>query len=57
MDNLLKTKEVAEWLNITPHTVRKLWKSGKLPAVKLSEKALRFKTADIEKFLKNNDGN
>ncbi|MBI3926996.1 MAG: helix-turn-helix domain-containing protein [Armatimonadetes bacterium] len=51
MDPLLSTREVAERLNVSPNTVKKLWREGRLRGSRISERKLRFEAADVERFL------
>jgi len=45
---LLKVTEAAEFLSVHPNTVRKLIKSGKLPALRLGPKTIRIRKSDLE---------
>jgi len=47
MKNLLKTEELARELQITPETVRKLAKAGKLPSYKICS-SYRFDLQEIQ---------
>lgn len=47
MRNLLKTEELARELQITPETVRKLAKAGKLPSYRIGS-AYRFDLQEIQ---------
>ena len=53
MDKLLDANEVGKMFGLHPSTIRRLWNKGKGPlkGVKLTSKALRFKSADVEKFI------
>lgn len=46
----LTVKEVAELLRIHPTTVRDWARSGRLPCIRLSRRALRFRASDITKY-------
>lgn len=47
-DDLVTADEVAELLKVTPVTVRRWVKNGRLPAVRLAGlRALRFRFADV----------
>lgn len=52
MDGLLTTSEVAERMRLSPNTVKELWRSGRLPGIRVSERKLRFRSADVESFLR-----
>ena len=55
VEKFLKTKEVAEWLNVSPRTVLQWHHESKLPATRVSAKVLRFKQSDVEQFIKGNN--
>lgn len=54
-ERLLDTTEVADWLNITTDQVRKLARTGLLPATNLSEGRLRptyrFERKKVDAYL------
>lgn len=50
MRGLLTIKEVAEKLRLTPYTVRRFIKEGKLPATKVGGQ-WRVREADLEAYL------
>jgi excisionase family DNA binding protein len=51
-DELLTTPEVARLLRVTPETVRRLGRSGRLRGFVLSDKAgWRFRRADVQAFV------
>ena len=47
----LTVKEVAEWLRVTPRTIYKMVKQGRLKVYHVG-KQLRFRRTDIEQLLK-----
>lgn len=52
-DRLLTAEQVAELLGYTDvHSVYRLKKEEKLTAVYLSEKALRFRNSEVQRFMK-----
>lgn len=51
MKNLLKTEELARELQITPDTVRKYAKTGRLPSYKIG-KSYRFDLEEIQTMTK-----
>ena len=52
--NLLLTREVAEALDCSPFTVRRLAQKGVLEPVRLTPKAyLRFRPEDVDRLLRN----
>ena len=50
-DRLLTTREVADRLGLAPETVLRWAKRGKLPAVYLSSRAIRFREKDLADWL------
>lgn len=53
MDRLLTAKEVAEYLNVKPITVRRKAQSGEIPSIKIGHR-LRFDKQQIERWLQRN---
>lgn len=50
------TEEVAEMLKVTPDSVRRWIRDGKLKSIKLSGKFIRISQADLDEFVKNMRG-
>ena len=50
-DRLLTRKEVAEILQVCPHTVRNLEKRGSLPRVEISRVGVRYLKKDVDEFI------
>lgn len=50
---LLNTEQVADWLQVDPKTVRALVYEGKLPAIRLGARVLRFDRRDVEALIEN----
>ena len=48
---LLTISEVARRLSVTPRTVHRYLAAGKLPRVQLSERAVRIREGDLERFI------
>jgi excisionase family DNA binding protein len=48
---LLTTAETAARLALSEHTIRSWAKSGKLPAIYLTERSLRFRVEDVEALI------
>lgn len=48
---LLTAKEVAERLGVSQGTVKRWYREGKLKGVQLGYRTLRFRVAEIEKYL------
>jgi len=42
LDGLYPVGEIAPWLRLSPRTVMELARQGKLPAVRLNERVIRF---------------
>ncbi len=52
-DEFLTTQEVARLLRVTPETVRRLGRSGRLRGFVLSDKSgWRFRRSDVEAFIR-----
>ena len=47
MDELLIREEVAKLLKVTPITVYRLTRQGKLPAIRLSGRFVRYQKCDV----------
>ena len=54
-EELLTVKEVAEWLRVTPITVHRMVKQGRLKVYHVG-KQLRFKREDVYAFLRGYHG-
>lgn len=50
------TEEVAEMLKVTPDSVRRWIRDGKLKSIKLSGKFIRISQADLDTFIKSQRG-
>lgn len=50
-DRLLRAREVAELLGLSPATVLDWWESGRLPGFKLSSRAVRFRESEVIAWL------
>lgn len=50
-DRLLTTREVAEFLGLSPETVLRRWRAGELPGYRISSNALRFHEAEVRDWL------
>lgn len=50
-DRLLTTREVAEFLGLSPETVLRRWRYGELPSYRLGSNVLRFRESEIEAWL------
>jgi excisionase family DNA binding protein len=51
LSRLLRAKDVAEMLDISPATVLDWWEKGKLPGFRLSSRAVRFSEEEILAWL------
>jgi excisionase family DNA binding protein len=51
MPALMTTSEVSYLLNVSDRTVENMRRRGQLPAVKLSNRCLRFRRDDVMKLL------
>ena len=50
------TEEVAEMLKVTPDSVRRWIRSGKLKSIKLSGKFIRISQEDLQAFIQSQRG-
>ena len=50
-DRLLTAREVAEILGLSPASVLRRWRDGRLPGFRLGSNVLRFSEADIDRYL------
>ncbi|MGC8990001.1 MAG: helix-turn-helix domain-containing protein [Verrucomicrobiia bacterium] len=48
---LLTRRQVADLLRLCPHTVGRLTKEGKLPALFFNRRTVRYRLTDIEDFI------
>ncbi len=56
-ERLLTTREVAETLAISPESVLRRIRSGELPAIRLSSKAIRIRESELEDYLERHEYN
>lgn len=57
MDKLLKIKELAAMTGLNVVTLRQWTSQGRLPFVRLSKKAVRYRLSDIETWIKSKEVN
>jgi excisionase family DNA binding protein len=50
-DRLLRAREVAELLDLSPGTVLDWWEAGRLPGFRLSSRAVRFRESEVLAWL------
>jgi excisionase family DNA binding protein len=50
-DELLNRKQVAQLFGVSPITVIRLQEAGKLPVVQIGAGSIRYRRADIERFI------
>ena len=48
---MLKVKDVAQALNVTPHTVRLWLRTGRLKSFKLGRTTVRIREQELENFI------
>ena len=48
---LLTTRQVAEYLGLSPETVLRRYRRGELPGIRLASNVLRFRESELEAFL------
>jgi excisionase family DNA binding protein len=49
---LLTTREVGDWLGLSPEVVLRKWRAGEIPGYRLKSNVLRFSESDIEEWLR-----
>ena len=50
-ERLLTTREVADFLGVSPETVLRRWRRDELPGYRLASNVLRFRESEIEAWL------
>jgi excisionase family DNA binding protein len=55
-DRLLKAREVAELVGLSPSTVLDWWQDGRLPGFRLSSRAVRFRESEVLDWLESRRG-
>lgn len=55
-NRLLTGREVAQMCGVAAETIQKWARAGKLAAVRLSPRCIRFKLADVDRLLAGGDG-
>jgi excisionase family DNA binding protein len=50
-ERLLRTRQVADFLGLSPETVLRRWRAGALPGYRLASNVLRFRESEIEAWL------
>jgi len=50
-DRLLSTRQVADFLGLSPETVLRRWRAGELPGYRLASNVLRFRESELEAWL------
>lgn len=50
MTGLYTTESLAEYLQVSPHTVRREREAGRLPYVRIRD-LIRYRSEDVEKYL------
>jgi len=50
-DRLLTTRQVADFLGLSPETVLRRWRAGELPGYRLASNVLRFRESELEAWL------
>jgi excisionase family DNA binding protein len=51
MEDLLNTRETAEYLGFHPETIRRFAREGTLPCIRLGRKRLRFRKEELEQWM------
>jgi len=55
-DRLLRAREVADLLGLSPATVLDWFESGRLPGFRLSSRAVRFRESEVEAWVESRRG-
>ena len=50
-ERLLTTREVAEFLSLSPETILRRWRAGEIPGYRLASNVLRFRESELEAWL------
>lgn len=50
-ERLLTTRQVADYLGVSPETVLRRWRTGELPGYRLASNVLRFRESELEAWL------
>ncbi len=50
-DRLLRARDVADLLDVSPSTILDWWEAGKLPGFRLSSRAVRFRESEVLAWL------
>jgi excisionase family DNA binding protein len=50
-ERLLTTRELAEYLGLSPATILRRWRAGEIPGYRISSNVLRFDRGDIDAWL------
>ena len=50
-DRLLTTRQVADFIGVSPETILRRWRSGEISGYRLASNVLRFRESEIEAWL------
>jgi excisionase family DNA binding protein len=50
-ERLLTTRELAEFLGLSPETVLRRYRAGEIPGYRLASNVLRFRASDLDEWL------
>jgi excisionase family DNA binding protein len=50
-ERLLPSRQVAEFLGVSPETVLRRWRTGEIPGYRLASNVLRFRESEVEAWL------
>ena len=56
-ERLLTTRQVADFLGVSPETVLRRWRAGEIPGYRLASNVLRFRESEIEAWLEGTRSN
>lgn len=55
-DRLLTTRQVAEYVGLSPETVLRRYRAGELRGIRLGSNVLRFRQSELEAWLEGRTG-
>ncbi len=54
-DPLLTTRQVADYLGLSPETVLRRYRAGEIPGIRLASNVLRFRESAIQAWLEGHE--
>lgn len=53
---LLSRREVADLLNVCPHTIQRMERAGRLTSIKFNRRLLRYREHDVQQLIEEGEG-